>query len=74
LSNEAEPENKYRLHKRKLFSDPRFVDTAVRLAAYFGTSERFWLGLQMDYDLEQARESIGRLPITRVHQTPQHPR
>jgi addiction module HigA family antidote len=29
-------------------------DTALRLARYFGTSERFWLGLQMDFDLEEA--------------------
>lgn len=27
-------------------------DTALRLSRYFGTSSRFWLGLQMDYDLE----------------------
>ena len=26
-------------------------DTALRLARYFGTSERFWLGLQADFDL-----------------------
>ena len=36
------------------------ADTAVRLARVFGTSERFWLGLQVDYDLEQARAAIGR--------------
>ena len=37
-------------------------DTALRLARYFGTSERFWLGLQMDFDLEAARNEIsGRL-------------
>lgn len=29
-------------------------DTALRLARYFGTSERFWLGLQVDFDLEEA--------------------
>ena len=28
-------------------------DTALRLSRYFGTSSRFWLGLQMDYDLEE---------------------
>ena len=32
-------------------------DTALRLARYFGTSERFWLGLQTDYDLEEARRA-----------------
>ena len=35
------------------------ADTALRLARYFGTSERFWLGLQADYDLEEARRSLG---------------
>jgi len=35
-------------------------DTAVRLAAVLATSERFWLGLQADYDLEEARRTIGR--------------
>lgn len=29
------------------------ADTAVRLAKYFGTSEKFWMGLQADYDLEE---------------------
>ena len=33
--------------------------TAVRLAAALGTSERFWLGLQADYDLEEAHRSLG---------------
>ncbi len=34
-------------------------DTALRLARYFATSERFWLGLQMDYDLEEAQRAMG---------------
>lgn len=38
------------------------ADTAVRLAAALGTSERFWLGLQADYDLEEARRALGDLP------------
>lgn len=29
------------------------ADTAVRLAKYFDTSEKFWMGLQADYELEQ---------------------
>jgi addiction module HigA family antidote len=29
------------------------ADTALRLARYFGTSPKFWLGLQEDYDLEE---------------------
>ena len=35
------------------------ADTALRLACYFGTSERLWLGLQADCDLEEARRSLG---------------
>jgi len=30
------------------------ADTAIRLAYYFGTSESFWMGLQDDYELEEA--------------------
>lgn len=33
------------------------VDTALRLSHYFGTSDRFWLDLQISYDLEKARRS-----------------
>jgi addiction module HigA family antidote len=36
-------------------------DTALRLARYFGTSERFWLGLQLDYDLEEAQRAVGEV-------------
>lgn len=32
------------------------ADTALRLAHVLGTSAQFWLGLQADYDLEQARQ------------------
>jgi addiction module HigA family antidote len=35
------------------------ADTALRLARYFGTSARFWLGLQMDYDLDVAADGLG---------------
>jgi len=35
------------------------ADTALRLARYFGTSPQFWLGLQMDYDLDVAADSIA---------------
>jgi addiction module HigA family antidote len=35
------------------------TDTALRLARYFGTSEEFWMGLQADYDLEEARNRLG---------------
>jgi len=33
-------------------------DTALRLAAFFGTSAEFWTGLQTDYDTALARESL----------------
>lgn len=36
------------------------ADTALRLARALGTSERFWLGLQADYDLEESRRRVGR--------------
>jgi hypothetical protein len=35
------------------------ADTALRLARYFGSSEAFWMGLQADYDLEEARQRLG---------------
>jgi antitoxin HigA-1 len=35
------------------------ADTALRLARYFSVSPRFWLGLQMDYDLDVAEDAIG---------------
>src|SRR5438309_7929065 len=35
------------------------ADTALRLAKYFGTSERFWLNLQARYDLEVQRDILG---------------
>ena len=31
------------------------ADTALRLGQYFGNSAEFWLGLQMDFDLDTAR-------------------
>ena len=33
------------------------VDTALRLAKYFGTTPQFWLNLQAHYDLEMAVET-----------------
>jgi addiction module HigA family antidote len=35
------------------------ADTALRLARYFGTSERFWLNLQARYDLEVEKDRLG---------------
>lgn len=36
------------------------ADTALRLGAALGTSERFWLNLQAEFDLEEARRVLGR--------------
>ena len=35
------------------------ADTALRLARYFGTSDRFWLNLQAKFDLEVERDRLG---------------
>ncbi len=44
------------------------ADTALRLARYFGTSEAFWMGLQDDYELEEARQKIGNRLVKDVRQ------
>lgn len=36
------------------------ADIALRLSRFFGTSAQFWLGLQSDYDLDVARQRIGK--------------
>ena len=36
------------------------ADTALRLARFFGTSAKFWLGLQTDYELDVAEDKLGR--------------
>jgi addiction module HigA family antidote len=35
------------------------ADTALRLAKYFKMSPQFWLGLQMDYDLDVAEDQLA---------------
>ena len=35
------------------------ADTDLRLSRYWGVSEGYWLGLQMDYDLMERRRQIG---------------
>jgi addiction module HigA family antidote len=35
------------------------ADTALRLARFFGTSERFWINLQARYDLEAEKDRLG---------------
>jgi addiction module HigA family antidote len=46
--------NEIALRKRSVTAD-----TALRLAKYFGNSPQFWLGLQMDYDLDVAGARLG---------------
>jgi len=40
------------------------ADTALRLARFFGTSRQVWIGLQNDYDLEEAERHID---YRRIH-------
>ena len=35
------------------------ADTALRLARFFGTSDRLWLNLQSRFDLEVERDQLG---------------
>jgi addiction module HigA family antidote len=35
------------------------ADTALRLSKYFGTSVKFWLGLQNDYDIEEELNKLN---------------
>lgn len=36
------------------------ADTALRLAKFFGTSSKFWLGLQNDFDIEEEQLNIKK--------------
>ncbi|MEJ2731500.1 MAG: HigA family addiction module antitoxin [Deltaproteobacteria bacterium] len=46
------------------------ADTALRLGRFFGNSPQFWLGLQMDYDLDVAEDSLKDRLDTEVHPYP----
>ena len=35
------------------------ADSALRLARYFGTTPRFWMGLQAEYDLDLAADKLS---------------
>src|SRR5882672_6978750 len=48
------------------------ADTAVRLARYFGMSERFWLNLQTRYDIEVAKDRLGRRLEEEVQAKPRY--
>ena len=47
------------------------ADTALRLARYFGMSAQFWLGLQLDYELDMASDKLStRIEReVRIHQS-----
>ncbi|MEI6148912.1 MAG: HigA family addiction module antitoxin [bacterium] len=44
------------------------ADTALRLSRFFGNSASFWLGLQMDYDLDIAADALASRINREVHQ------
>jgi len=46
------------------------ADTALRLSRFFGNSPQFWLGLQMDYDLDVAEDSLKDRLDREVHPYP----
>lgn len=37
------------------------ADTALRLSKYFGTSVKFWLGIQNDFDIEEERVKLDEI-------------
>ncbi len=36
------------------------VDTGLRLSRFFGMSEGFWIGLQLDYDAAKTKEALAK--------------
>src|SRR5438105_11352499 len=36
------------------------ADTGLRFARFFGMSERFWIGLQMDFDTAKAKDTMAK--------------
>ena len=46
------------------------ADTALRLAKYFNMSAQFWLGLQMDYDLDIASDQLAEKLNTEIRAFP----
>ena len=45
------------------------ADTGLRLARFFGMSDTFWTGLQMDYDSARAKDSLSRT-LTKIKPWP----
>lgn len=48
-----------RIERLSRCETPVTADTALRLARYFGTTAAFWMGMQAQYDLEHAEDSLG---------------
>jgi len=42
------------------------ADTALRLSKYFGTSTKFWLGIQNDFDIEEEKLRLGEV-LDNIH-------
>jgi addiction module HigA family antidote len=55
--------NEIVLKKRRITTD-----TALRLAKFFNMSPQFWLGLQMDYDLDVADDLFSEKIQKEVHE------
>jgi addiction module HigA family antidote len=55
--------NEIVLKKRRISTD-----TALRLAKYFSMSPQFWLGLQMDYDLDVTQDILSEKIEKEVHE------
>jgi len=43
------------------------VDMAIRLSKAFGSTPETWLGMQMAYDLAQARRRADKIKVKRLH-------
>lgn len=46
------------------------ADTGLRLSRFFGMSEDFWIGLQMDFDAAKAKDSLSETLATIKPWTP----
>lgn len=42
------------------------ADTALRLGRYFNMAPQFWLGLQMDYELDVAEDKLSEILVREV--------
>ncbi len=49
------------------------ADTALHLGRYFGVSPQFWLGLQVEYDLDVAMDTLGDRLVKEVRPRPRTP-